>query len=142
MGPSSASMSSTTKGRPERRPTARTSRGSRPGSASRRSSVSPLTASMSMTSSTVNPIVLRAAPTCSSTVVPPLPPPPPAPPPPPPPAPPFPAAVRRGGLPQGLPPLHHRDQGPAHVDEPRHHRRRPRDPGRRQARQDFPDGVR
>src|SRR5258708_6595924 len=70
MGPSSASVSSTTNGWPARRPTARTSVGSTPGSASRRSSAASGTASRSSTSSTVNPNT-RPPPTWSSIVVPP-----------------------------------------------------------------------
>src|SRR5882724_11255486 len=70
MGPSNASVSSTTNGWPARRPTARTSVGSTPGSASRRSNAALGTASRSSTSSTVNPNT-RPPPTWSNIVVPP-----------------------------------------------------------------------
>src|SRR2546425_6463135 len=69
MGLSSASVSRTTKSCPARRPTARTSVGSMPGSACRPSSAPPLTARRSTTSSTVKPRTFPAS-TSSSTVVP------------------------------------------------------------------------
>src|SRR5438093_1209064 len=76
MGVSSASVSRTTKSCPARRPTARTSVGSMPGSACRRSSVSPPTDTRSTTSSTVKPRTFFPPPTSRSTVGPePLPPP-------------------------------------------------------------------
>src|SRR5712692_335221 len=76
MGVSSASVSRTTKSCPARRPTARTNVGSMPGSACRRSSVSPPTETRSTTSSTVKPRTFFPPPTSRSTVVPePLPPP-------------------------------------------------------------------
>src|SRR5207247_522465 len=73
MGLSSASVSRTTKSCPARRPTARTSVGSMPGSACRPSSAPPLTARRSTTSSTVKPRTFPAS-TSSSTVVPSTPP--------------------------------------------------------------------
>src|SRR6266436_5840321 len=76
MGVSSASVSRTTKSWPARRPTARTSVGSMPGSACRRSSPSPATETRSTTSSTVKPRTFFPPPTSRSTVVPDTPPPP------------------------------------------------------------------
>src|SRR5437899_1023685 len=73
MGLSSASVSRTTKSCPARRPTARTSVGSMPGSACRPSSAPPLTARRSTTSSTVKPRTFPAS-SSSSTVVPSTPP--------------------------------------------------------------------
>src|SRR5438105_9210040 len=71
MGVRSASISRTTKSWPARRPTARTSVGSTPGSAARRSSVAASAARRSTTSSTVKPRTFLPAPTSRSTVVPP-----------------------------------------------------------------------
>src|SRR5438445_507607 len=71
MGVRSASVSRTTKSWPARRPTARTSVGSTPGSAARRSSAAASAARRSTTSSTVKPRTFLPAPTSRSTVVPP-----------------------------------------------------------------------
>src|SRR5437762_3592770 len=71
MGVRSASISRTTKSWPARRPTARTSVGSTPGSAARRSSAAPSAARRSTTSSTVKPRTFLPSPTSRSTVVPP-----------------------------------------------------------------------
>src|SRR5947207_7786883 len=70
MGVSSASVSRTTKSWPARRPTARTSVGSMPGSAGRRSSAAASAARRSTTSSTVKPRTFLPPPTSRSTVVP------------------------------------------------------------------------
>src|SRR6266702_233989 len=127
---SSASVSRTTKSCPARRPPARTSVGSMPGSACRCSSASPPTESRSTTSSTVNPRTFS---------------PPPAPPPPPPPSRSR-NLQQHGGtarprgrlwLAQGPPALHYRQQRPPHVHQPRHDGRRPGDARRIEARQNL-----